>query len=154
VFPNNRAAIIARRLLNHSTRRRLSVYASSPYQRPPCLPVYTTLGFLSVPDLLCSSQTTPPSLANTPPPHRQTQSLKGGFSQATGEDVRLQARYVSSQPISITRKKIRSPAISMAVILNGKLDRTRTKLTIPRWAQGACCIRQDHSPCVEAVLRP
>ena len=27
-------------------------------------------------------------------------------------------------------------------------------LTRTRWAQGACCIRQDHCPCLEAVLWP
>jgi hypothetical protein len=82
----------------------LGVYASSPYQRPPCPPVYTIEESLSLPGLLCSTQTTPPSLSITPPPHRQTRSLQGGISRATGEDVRLQARYVSSHPINSTRK--------------------------------------------------
>jgi len=73
----------------------LAVNASSPYQRPPCPPVYTTARFLSIPGLVCSTHTTPPSLPITPP-HRQTRSLQAGSSQATGEHVRLQARYVSS----------------------------------------------------------
>ena len=107
--------IIARRLLNHSTRAAL---VSTHHLHTNAL-----LALLFIPlkvycpyqaGLLCSLLTTPPSLSTTPPPHRQTRSLQAGSSQpTTGEDVRLQARYVSSHPIDSTSK------ITLARRLNG-----------------------------------
>ena len=149
--------IIARRLLNHSTRRRavLSTHHLHtnallfiPLKSPP-RPYQV--------GLLCSLPTAnhPALTLNHPsssPPDPVT-------SRRILPSNRRRCSSTSAVCLFQSREKYNedrtgSLAISMAVASSAQVDQTRTTLTPPRWAQGACCIRQDHSPCVEAVLRP